>query len=227
MSEDRSIFGIKIMKYLLTGVIILVLANIFDYLLGQPFWTITRFINLDYENNISAWYSSFLLTIASLIAFESYKIADKKDIPNYKAFLFFSALLLFMSCDETAQLHETLGNLVLKKTQISVESFSKNSNWVWFGGPIVILLFLFTGLYLKKPFLMVHGAFRYLLIGFIVIIFGGVFLESTTNWLNHENLQWVWNIEILVEETLEMIGELAISYSMILWKNKILSESFP
>ncbi len=127
-----------------------------------------------------------------------------------------------MSCDESAQLHETLGNLVLKKTGISVESFSKNSNWVWFGGPIVIILFFFTGLYLKKPFSKAPGTFKFLVWGFVVIIFGGVILESTTNWLNHEDLQWVWNIEIVIEESLELLGELAISYSLVLWKEGIL-----
>jgi len=52
-----------------------------------------------------------------------------------------------------------------------------------------------------------------------LIILGGVILESTINFLNHEELQWLWNIEIIVEESLEMIGTLFIAYALIVWRD--------
>jgi len=55
--------------------------------------------------------------------------------------------------------------------------------------------------------------------GLLCIIFGGVVLESTINWLNHEELQWVWEAEIVIEESFEMIGTVLIAYALVLWRD--------
>lgn len=52
---------------------------------------------------------------------------------------------------------------------------------------------------------------------------GGVVFESSINWLNHDELQWVWNAEIFVEESLEFAGSLLILYGFTRW-NQIMTE---
>jgi hypothetical protein len=51
---------------------------------------------------------------------------------------------------------------------------------------------------------------------------GGVFAESTINFLNQEELKWVWDIEVVLEESLEMMGTIFISYSLIRWRDGLI-----
>ena len=55
--------------------------------------------------------------------------------------------------------------------------------------------------------------------GFGLIVVGGVILESTINFLNHEDLQWLWDLEVVVEETLEMLGSLTLAYALCVWRD--------
>ena len=64
------------------------------------------------------------------------------------------------------------------------------------------------------------GTTFYLGLGFALIVLGGVVLESTINWLNHDDLQWVWDVEIVVEESLEMMGTISIIFSFLRWRDE-------
>ena len=43
-----------------------------------------------------------------------------------------------------------------------------------------------------------------------MVVFGGWGLEATTNFLNHGALEWVWDIENVFEESLEMFAAIVI-----------------
>ncbi len=220
--QNNSLLNKQELLYLLAGIIFLAIANSIDLLFGKPFWGITRFIFLGYDDNLAAWYSSMLLTIAGLIAYECWNYARKNRIPGGLSLLLFAALLFFMSADEVARLHEILGKYAAQFLGISSKEFAKHSPWVWVGGPLVIAIFIFFMFLLKKLFLLVANSMTYLVIGLSLIILGGIFLESTINFLNHEDLQWLWEIEIIIEESLEMIGTLFIAYALIVWRDGII-----
>lgn len=205
-----------VLQYLLGGVIVLVLANALNHMVGMPFWTITSFIHLGSDTNIPAWYSSLLLAVAAVVSLECYRDAGTRNLSGYWTFLVMAGLLLFMSCDEVAGFHEILGGKIATYYGIA----GKSAGWVWLGGPIIIILFLCFFLFLKKPLSLVPGTTFYLGLGFGLIILGGVVLESTINWLNHDELQWLWDLEVLVEESFEMMGTLSIIYSFIRWRDE-------
>lgn len=220
--QENTLINKQSLKYLLGGVIFLAVANAINILLGQPFWTITRFIFLGFDNNIAAWYSSILLAVAGLLSYECSLHAKIKKVTNHWPFLIFALLLFFMSCDEIAQFHEIIGGLIAKYTGVSSKSFAQHTAWVWIGGPIVLAIFTSFIFLLRKSFSLVPQSIFPLIIGFAFIILGGVVLESTTNFLNHEELEWVWHIEVIFEETFEMVGTIFIAYSLILWRDGIL-----
>lgn len=209
-------------QYLCAGTMFLMAANVVDLVLGRPFWIVTRFIYLGCDDNLSAWYSSILLAVAGLLAYECSLCAKRKHIQGGVSFLVFAGLLFFMSGDEVARFHEILGGYAAKYCHISSYDFAKHADWVWVGGPFIVMVFIGYLFLLKKAFSSVSASMYFLGIGFSLIILGGVVLESTTNFLNHGEYQWIWNIEVVAEESLEMMGSLFISYALIRWRDLVL-----
>jgi hypothetical protein len=220
--QENTLLNKRELQYLFAAIMFLVVANIVDLFFGQPFWGVTRFIFLGFDDNISAWYSSILLAISGLIAYECWVYASKNNIQGGLTLLFFAGLLFFMSADEVARVHEIIGGYVAQYFDISSNDYAKHASWVWVGGPFVIAIFISFLFLLKKAFSLVSGSMFYLSLGFFLIILGGVILESTINFLNHEELQWIWDIEIILEESLEMIGTLFIAYALIVWRDGII-----
>jgi hypothetical protein len=220
--QNITLLNKRELQYFFAGIIILVAANIADLVFGKPFWGITRFIYLGYDDNVSAWYSSMLLAAAALLAYECSTYAKRKNIKGGLYFLLFAGLLLFMSADELARFHEIIGGYAAKYFSISTQDFAKHSAWVWVGGPVIIAVFSGFIFLLKKLFSLVPGSMLFLVAGFSLIILGGVFLESTINFLNQQELQWLWDVEVVLEESLEMTGTILISYALILWRDGII-----
>lgn len=216
------LFNKRKLHWLLLGVLVLAVANITNQLIGKPYWGITRFIYLGYDNNLAAWYSSMLFVAAAFLAHECSVVARRKNIRG-EAFFLFALLLFFMSADEVAQIHEITGGYLAKFSGLAEQEFAKHSAWVWLGGPVIIALFVTAVVMLKREMALVPGSLKLLCIGLAMIVFGGVVLEASINFLNHESLQWVWDIEIVVEETLEMLGSVFIAYAMLIWRDGVLA----
>lgn len=219
--DEKPLITPSFLRTLLIGVGLLAALNIVNDLLGAPFWLVTRLIHLGSDSNISAWYSSCLLAVAGLIAFDCFRIAKTKAVRGGWAFGLIAITLIFMSCDEIAQFHEILGGYIAKQIGLSAQHFAQHAAWVWLGGPFIIVLFLVLIVLLRKPLSLVSGSSVLLSLGFGLIVLGGIVLESTINWLNHDELQWLWNIEIVAEETLEMLGSLVLAYAFSLWSTRI------
>ena len=222
--KDEYLINERTLWYLVGGIVFLAVANVIDLLAGQPFWGITRFIYLGFDNNVPAWYSSILLAVAGLLCYECSVQAKKLNLPAVSGglpFLLFAALLVFMSCDEVASFHEHIGGYVAKFAGISSMDFAKHASWVWIGGPFIIVVFAGFLFFLKRALSLVSNSMLYLTLGISLIILGGIVLESTINFLNHEELQWVWESELVLEESLEMIGTVVIAYSLLLWRDGV------
>ena len=220
MGESTSLSK-RELRFLSFGILFLAAANIVDLIFGKPFWIITRFIYLGYDDNVSTWYSSMLLAVASLIAYECWIYANNRKIQGGKSLLWLACLLIFMSADEVARFHEIFGGYAAKFFGLSSKGFAKHSAWVWIGGPVVITIFIGFMLLLKGVLSLVPRSMFYLAVGFSLIVLGGIFLESTTNFLNQQNLKWIWSIEVILEEVLEMIGTMFLAYALITWKTGI------
>lgn len=197
------------------GVLILLVLNSMDMLLGYPYYGITRFIHLDSDQNFSAWYSSVLLFVAGLISLECHLFRAPSEAANKLTLLLFSLLLIALSADEIAQFHEILGGYASKYIGIADKDFAHRSAWVWIGGPLVAATFAFFAWRMAGMLKETPMAMGQLILGFACIVLGGVVLESTINFLDHNELQNLWRIEVIAEEILEMTGSVLIAFAMM------------
>ncbi len=221
--KSNALIDKYLLKVLLGGILFFAFANIFNQLLGSPFWIISRSIHLGFDDNIPAWYSSMLLLVAALMGLECFQVGKRLDLAGRWTFLVFSGLLVLLSCDEIARFHETIG-AALGKSLGPMSSLAKHTPWLLIGAPIVLGVFVGFFLLLKKSLAMVPGSLAVLGTGFALIVVGGVLLEGTINWLNHDELQWLWEAEIIVEESLEMIGTIFIAYSLMIWRDGLMKD---
>lgn len=205
------------LKFLLFLIVLLTLANIIDLIAGSPIWPITRHIYLGSESNVATWFSSILLAIGGLSALQCADIARRL---GQAPWFYLLALLLFgMSCDEMAGLHETIFVDLAKLAEITEFSFARHAPWVWIGGPVIAAVFLGIAWVMRAQMALVPGTMLFFGAGLAMIFLGGVVLESTINFLNFEELRLIWKIEVIVEETLEMIGSLVVVQALVKWRD--------
>lgn len=214
---------LKILIFLLAGVGVLVIFHLFAIMtFSNPNDLLFLLFFLGYDNNIPAWYSSMLLAIAAFLAFQCSNLARNFGRPDQWAFLLLCALLMLMSCDEIARLHEVVPMRVAKILGIEAPGLFENHRWVLLGGPFVLILLagifgiLIRVLKRHKPSLILLG------LGLASIALGGVVLEAVTVLIPHGPLK---QLEILVEECLEMIGTLLICASLVTWRDHTAANS--
>lgn len=220
----------KKLHWLMVGVFLLALANIINDIAGRPFYSITKLIYFSWEGNISTWYSSMIFAVGAYLAYQCYLKAKSAKVIHYYAFLLFSVLLVTMSCDEVAQMHEMFGAALGKHIfGVDVEQgvgIAVSTAWAWGGGLVVIAVFAVCLMYVFKPLVIVPAAAKLLPLGLFCIIFGGIVLEASTNFISHEKYQWVFDLEVIVEETMEMIGAMLIVYAHASWLDSFNEEAY-
>ncbi len=200
----------KLLKSLTIITSIIVMLNIIDELIGHPSWQIERLIGVGHEGNFPTWFSSMLLAIAAYFAYKCSVLAKE----GRRIWKLLGLGLLFMSCDETAQIHEHIGNTLHKYFFNNIEAI-KHSSWVIILGPVVLLAVLIFSFKMKKYLKGSKQTAKFLLLGAFIYIFGAFILEATINLLNHENLEWLWKIENILEESCEMFGVILIIKGLI------------
>jgi hypothetical protein len=218
--EGYLLLNRRTFHYLTGGVALLVLADLIDYVVGMPFRSVTRWISLNGEASIPAWYSSLLLSLAGLVSLQCFDYAKRKTPDGQKAFLFLAALLFFMSCDEVARLHESMGAMVVRLFA-TYSGVPVMPHWVWIGGPVLVVVFLGFIWLVSRPLSLVAGSTKFLVLGFSLIFLGGVILEFVQLVFPiFRNVPWTKRAEILVEESFEMIGTISIAHALIIWRDK-------
>ncbi len=192
---------------------ILVICHLINVVTGAPSWNLERLFHLEFEGNIPTWFSSILWFIASIAAYQCSQYGQGNQ--NKTAWIMIAAGFLVFSIDEVAQIHEVIFAIINKyfypdaiKNKI-IESF-KATNWSIIAAPFLILVVIWLFLTLRKLLIGSPRAARLLALGFFIAIFGAFVLETTTNFLNHGSLEWVWVIEATLEEWFEMIGAILI-----------------
>ncbi|MHC4952608.1 MAG: hypothetical protein ACYTGZ_01865 [Planctomycetota bacterium] len=205
-------------RYLIAGTVLLVGLNVLNEMFGRPSGTITRLIYLGHDNNMAAWFSSMLLAVAGLLSYECSVRAKQANMRGGLSFLLLAGLLFAMSADKIAMIHESVGELAKNKFELSSSSLAQHSP-LWIISPMVIGLFVAFVTLLRRTLAEAPGSLTYLIPGFSSIVLGGIVLETTINFLNHDDLQWVWDIENIVEEGLEMAGTLLIMAALLTWRS--------
>jgi hypothetical protein len=196
--------GYLLAKSLVAFTVSLVAVNFINQLLGEPQHLVTRMIDLDTEANLPTWFSGCLHAIAAYFAYQVSIIAGSHR--GRRLWQVVSLVFVLMSCDEVAQIHESVG--VYFVNHHSSMARLKISPWlVVLGVPLLAgfaILARKVSLYIKRP-----KTRFYFGIGLLCLIGGAFILESTLRLQFFQSLgkiRWIWLLEKDLEEGLEMVG---------------------
>ncbi len=169
--------------------IVLVLIHLglylYHYQIDELPWLLRQLFDLDEENNIPTWYSSFLLANNAffLFIFSCQEALDKR---TYWKFLAIGFLIL--SLDEVAGMHETVNTAI-------------ETNWAIFG----IILVLIVGVFFV-PFLLSlprHLSSMFVASG-VVYFSGALIMELIGEDMDADSLLYMATVSL--EEGMEMVG---------------------
>lgn len=220
MPEPRHVIRIeparvaKILGVLAATLVLLHLATLV-FRFGLGYGRVLGFVpefNINRENNVPTYFSSFLLLIcASLLAvIASWKHKSKGKFRRHWAVL--AAIFLFMSLDETASLHEHLGSLL-------VENDLRMGGWFYFAWvvPGLILVGVFALAYLRF-FLHLGKRFKRLFLASAGLYLGGALGMEMTGARYTETLGYssaIVQLTQAVEESLELFGAVLFIYALL------------
>lgn len=197
----------------------LVLLSVVDFLIGSPSATLRRWLDLNAEDSLPAWYSSVQWFCAALLlALIPAYLWRRQPGWSTRAIAALALVCLLFSVDEILGIHEWLG----VKVDALLPGGAREGTALWrtgiwpfaIGLPVVLAL----GAVLLMLDRRMHGprrrAIRLLAFGFAVMFSGALILELAGNLveLRPENAAAVL-AQLVVEELFEMLGVTLIVWS--------------
>ncbi len=203
-------------KFFFRSICLLFIANIFFVSFSWFSWPLSRFLGLGGESNFTTWLSSAMMLISGIFAFSVG--FQSKDEDKREAFFWIGAILFFMSCDETAMIHEFLGPII---NQTFLHWPFPKTQWVVVLAPPAIAVFIGLSMKCRPYFRSALRAKRYLLAGMVIFCLGAFGVELSLGMFDATLNRTAALIEVCVEESLELIGAfLFFKGMMIFWKDE-------
>ncbi len=159
----------------------------YNYHVEELPWLLLQLFDLDEENNLPTWFSSFILLNN---AFFVYVLSHGANLQKKGHWRFIAFGFLLLAIDEVAGLHESFNS--------SIEI-----NWAIPGA--ILVLFLVAG---YVPFLMSlrrNLALLFILSG-ILFVSGAIITELLSEDMDSDS--WAYALAVALEESLEMFGAL-------------------
>jgi len=177
---------------------------------------IFRFVNLTEEANLPTWFSALLWQIAALLAFLIAGRHRTSGWPHRFYWIGMVALFLFLSLDEAGKVHETIGDMISRRSE-STGWREYTYSWVLFGVAFVTLVGLaYTRLLvrLRRPLAILF------ILSAAVFLLGAVVVESISaaahkGSIDHLPFGQSWARMIAWEETLEMLGAILLIHTLL------------
>lgn len=173
-------------------------------------WALEQWFHINSEVSVPTWFSSSKLLLAALFVFLS--AVHARDVGVSSSFLFLVAFgLLFISADETAQIHEKL--TAISATHLPfIPLFEGHGAWITIYGTIGLIL---VGANIRNIADMWKGhrrAFLTFVSGFATLVLGAVLVEMA----GYYGLFALAAAQLSLEEGLEMIGGSVIVVSSVI-----------
>jgi hypothetical protein len=214
----------KAAKTLLSIVLFLVLADIAGqvstYFFGHGrLLGFVKLFDLNREGNIPSWYSSIALL---LCAFLLANIASlKKGFPYSAHWKALSFIFVYLSVDESAELHERLNYLM---HPLLHGSRALNVPWLIPGSMFVVIVLISYAKFLSHLPRQIKWLF---LLAGTVYVGGAVGMELIEGYLlgNSGIETFFYQMMVVVEEFSEMFGIIIFIYALLSYLEKILPNS--
>ena len=209
--RPKKIFGLLLIIILFLE-IASIIGLVFYFNDNNIKWFFNLF-NIRTEGNIPAYYSSITILFASfLLGFIS--LFRKTNGLSYSLWLILSIIFLYLSIDESVQLHERVGDVFERNF-----NFTGYLSWGWVV-PYGLLLIIFSVVYYFKFLPQLPKKFFWLFIisGSIYVIGAIGFEMLAAKNYNSANFSEILNvIYYSIEEFLEMLGIALFIYSLLLY----------
>ncbi len=193
----------------------LILANVIGMIARFSFGIETSYLielfNLNKENNIPTYFSSLMLLACSatlgIIAF----LENRQGKRNYYYWIALAFIFLFLSIDESVQIHERVGAWVHDTLQTSgVFHFA----WIIPYGILVLgVTAAFARFILKLP-LRVKGL---MIVAAVIYVGGALGMEAAASYHYSQDAEYSLTLVIfsIIEESMELSGLLLFLYALL------------
>ncbi|HEU4620386.1 MAG TPA: hypothetical protein VFV10_20295, partial [Gammaproteobacteria bacterium] len=141
------------------------------------------------ENNVGAWWSGMLLLLSAVFALDGWLCEEKRPAQR-RGWLALAGVLLVLSFDEVASVHEAIGLRHIVPFGLA-----------GLAAAAYALIELYKGGLWKKSLAIIAGAFA---------LFGTVGVQEDIQHLLVWNNEWVYGARALIEEGTEVIGMLML-----------------
>ena len=208
----------KIFLWLITINFVLSLFYIAIYILeiGIHWEPARQLFNLNAEVSIPTWYSSIQLFAVGSMLFIASKNNRWKQHVSSSFLKAGSMFFIFLSADESAEIHEKI-TMIVKKLGIHLILF-KGNHGAWIS--VYLIVAIVSMLVARRHLINLWRYFRYetiiSLIGVIVFVTGGVVFEIISYQLSLEPGTLIYKMEVVCEEFFEMSGVSIILYAVLL-----------
>lgn len=182
-----------------------------DPFLNEVKESVVRLAWVDGEGNIPAWYSASLLIFCSLLL-AAITAAEKSHGGRYIAhWLFLSLIFVFLSLDESAQLHEL--SIAPLRELFGATGFLHYTWIVPAGICVALLVIAYLGFLAKLP----ARTRRLFLMAGAVYVGGAMGVEAVSgkHASVHGRHNLTYHLIITVEELLEMAGAVLFIYALL------------
>ena len=192
------------------GASVLSFITVADPVLSHVKETLVRLTWVDGEANIPAWFSSSLLLVAALLL--GIIAAAERDMRSRAIhWLVLGLIFLFLSLDETAQLHEL--SIVPIRDRIGASGFLYYA-WIL---PAGVCVGVFVLAYLRFLLQLPARTRRLLLLAGAVYVGGALGVESLSGWQAslHGEHSVGYHLVVTLEELCEMMGVVLLIYTLL------------
>lgn len=192
MSESNYLFRVSAKIYssiMLVAALCLILTHLslylYNYQVEELEWLLLQLFDLDEENNLPTWYSSFLLlNNAFLLAL----VARAHDTQDKLQWTLMSLGFFILSIDEVAGLHETFNSAI-------------EMNWAIPGAILVLLIGAAFIPFLRR---LRRGLAVMFVLSGTVFVSGAIIIELLSEDMDSDSLGYM--LAVAVEEGFEMFG---------------------
>lgn len=180
-----------------------------------------RIFDMDNELSIPTWLSQFILLSAALMAFVVARSQVKLKRADTKYWYVIAVLLLYMSIDEGASIHELVSGPLTSLFHTSGSLFS--FGWVIAGLAVVTLVAIF---FFRFWWRLPSRVRKLLAIAAIIYIGGTVGMEMIGGYFDsHYGRGFIYDILTMLEESMEMLGAGLALYTFMIYQKQIVKNT--
>jgi hypothetical protein len=181
-----------------------------------------RFFDLDSEMNLPTFFSSTLILINAFLFYVLWLLKRSDGEPRI-VWIFFAVMFLFLAMDEYCSIHEKVGIVFQYVLHLTGKGYWYLTWIVPYGFIVGLIAFYFYRSWRRLP-LFIKLWFSFSAMTYLV---GAIGFESIGEKISqqHGNVDISYKIVMIMEESLEMVGQIMLEYTLLTMIRQLYSDS--